>query len=443
MKAVAAKKRKKGSTMTAKEKEDQEDKELEEKCEKWCGRVIKLAIFLPMLLNFVLLPAFEFVGRPTMVLDDRVDLAGTQAIVTGGCGAIGRHTAALLAEAGASVVLGCRSPSADAARDALALVEQSSGEGVALDHAVWPLDLDDAASVMRFVARFRAERAAGDEALPLKLLLNNAGTRSACGVTAAGVESAFSSNYLGHFLLTKLLLPTLSAAKPSRIVSVACREGFLRPAAWRDGKVAAWLSRPMPLAEDVDVSSGAVIASVDELGALTLERCNPAAAYANSKLALLAFSAELERRLRRSGDRNAGVVSHALNPNTIASGFAASGTIVAKSSMRAKVMGYFPPFWLLKKFFGKVSGATTRSVEHGARAVFHVATARALAKRGGFYDDTFGAFANCGKAAATCGRVDREWEPAAMRSGGVELYRSSNALVKQILAADSEEEAEA
>ena len=370
-----------GKALRDAEKEERKDKELEEACEKWCGRIIKLAFFVPLLLNGIVMPLVEYSGRPTMVLDSAVDMTDVQAIVTGGCGAIGRRTAALLAESGASVVLACRDPSSERAGDALArLVDASEARGgnLELQHTVWPIDMADTASVRRFAARFVAERSA----LPLKLLLNNAGTRDACAVTPeAGIESAFASNFVGHFLLTKLLLPTLRAAKPARVVSVACREGYLRSAAWRDGKVAAWLGRRLPIPDEVDASSAAVVAAYaegagsaaaaaaaeedDPFGetdaaaadaqtpaALALTRCIPATAYANSKLALVAFSFELERRLRRSGARNEGVVSHVINPNVVASTFAARGNAAPKSSLRAKVMAYFPPFWLLQKAYG-------------------------------------------------------------------------------------------
>ena len=95
-----------------------------------------------------------------------------------------------------------------------------------------------------------------------------------------------------------------------------------------------------------------------------------------------------------------------------------------------------------------VSGAMTRSVEHGARAVLHVATARALGQRGAFYDDTFGAFTQCGRAPAACGRVTPSWLPAAAtdQQAAAALYTSTNALVaaaQQAAETGSAEEAEA
>ena len=56
----------------------------------------------------------------------------------------------------------------------------------------------------------------------LQLLVNNAGLILGKRiVTADGLEAQFVTNYLSHFLLTNLLLPTLQASAPSRIVNVS------------------------------------------------------------------------------------------------------------------------------------------------------------------------------------------------------------------------------
>lgn len=47
-------------------------------------------------------------------------------------------------------------------------------------------------------------------------------------VTADGVEATLATNFLGPFLLTDLLLPTLRRSAPSRVVSVASRYGRTR-----------------------------------------------------------------------------------------------------------------------------------------------------------------------------------------------------------------------
>ena len=57
----------------------------------------------------------------------------------------------------------------------------------------------------------------------LDILINNAGIM-ACpfAKTVDGIESQFGTNYIGHFLLTNLIMPKILAAGPgSRIVNVS------------------------------------------------------------------------------------------------------------------------------------------------------------------------------------------------------------------------------
>jgi NAD(P)-dependent dehydrogenase (short-subunit alcohol dehydrogenase family) len=80
-----------------------------------------------------------------------------------------------------------------------------------------PLQLDDLNSVRECAALFLARQ------LPLHLLVNNAGLAGDKGQTRQGFEMAFGVNHLGHFLLTQLLLDTLKASAPARVVTVASR----------------------------------------------------------------------------------------------------------------------------------------------------------------------------------------------------------------------------
>ncbi len=87
-----------------------------------------------------------------------IDLAGTNAVVTGGHVGLGLETTRALSKAGASVTVGARNP--DRAAPALAGLERVE---------VGQLDLLDPASIDAFARRYV------DSALPLHILINNAG----------------------------------------------------------------------------------------------------------------------------------------------------------------------------------------------------------------------------------------------------------------------------
>jgi NAD(P)-dependent dehydrogenase (short-subunit alcohol dehydrogenase family) len=76
------------------------------------------------------------------------------------------------------------------------------------------LDLASLASVRAFAASFQQSHER------LDLLFNNAGIMAIPrSVTADGFETQFGTNYLGHFALTGLLLPTLLATLHSRVIT--------------------------------------------------------------------------------------------------------------------------------------------------------------------------------------------------------------------------------
>jgi NAD(P)-dependent dehydrogenase (short-subunit alcohol dehydrogenase family) len=114
---------------------------------------------------------------------------------------------------GAHVFLACRSlePAEGAANALRARLGAGAGK---VD--VLALDLADLASVRAGAAKFLAT------GLPLHLLVNNAGVMATpLGKTAQGHELQSGTNHVGHFLLTKLLLPRLEASAPARVVNVS------------------------------------------------------------------------------------------------------------------------------------------------------------------------------------------------------------------------------
>lgn len=125
------------------------------------------------------------------------------------------------------------------------------------------------------------------------------------------------------------------------------------------------------------------------------EECDPAKLYADSKLAQLVFSVQLERRLRGSvaDDRRSikapasGVISLAVDPQEVATRFSEKGLDPLASpasltgrgvSLKSRVLMLFPPFRLVAWVFGGIKNvvvhAMKRSVNHGAKAIYHAAT---------------------------------------------------------------------
>jgi NAD(P)-dependent dehydrogenase (short-subunit alcohol dehydrogenase family) len=182
-------------------------------------------------------------------------LHGKRAVVTGGTSGIGRATATALVAAGAEVILAARDPAR--ADEALREIAEHAPGGRA---AFEVLDLACLASVASFAARIAAR---GDA---LDILVNNAGVMALPQrrVTADGFEMQLGVNHLGHFALTARLLPLLRRAPAARVVGVTSLSHRL-------GRI-----------------------HFDDLQA---ERAyGPWRAYSQSKLAVLLFALELQRR---------------------------------------------------------------------------------------------------------------------------------------------------
>ena len=148
----------------------------------------------------------------TLMCDPKLlqkDLSGRVYIVTGANSGAGLATATQLVRQGAHVVGGCRR--VDAGKQAFAELANERGSAEVME-----LDLASLASVRRFAEAFISKHDRLDG------LVNNAGVM-ACpeGKTEDGFETQFGVNHLGHFLLTELLLETLKASAPSRIVCVS------------------------------------------------------------------------------------------------------------------------------------------------------------------------------------------------------------------------------
>ena len=150
---------------------------------------------------------FTFQSTTDDVLDG-VDLSGRRFVITGAASGLGEESTRALAAHGASILMLARDPqkNADAAERVRAAVPDAD---VSLD----TVDLADLASVRAFADRYL------ESGRPIDVLMNNAGVM-ACpfGHTTDGFEMQFGTNHLGHFELTRLLQPAVTAGVDPRIV---------------------------------------------------------------------------------------------------------------------------------------------------------------------------------------------------------------------------------
>jgi NAD(P)-dependent dehydrogenase (short-subunit alcohol dehydrogenase family) len=195
--------------------------------------------------------------------------SGRTAVVTGASSGIGRETARVLAERGATVILACRNVTkGEATADAIA----SSTPGRSTPHVI-RLDLASLASVREAAEEIRAE-------FPrLDLLINNAGVMTIpFGLSDDGFELTFATNHLGHFALTGLLLEPLLATPGSRVVTVS------------------------------SIAHRRADSHVQNIE--TEHEYDPEQAYARSKLANLLFAYELQHRLRTATAETISLAAH-------------------------------------------------------------------------------------------------------------------------------------
>lgn len=201
-------------------------------------------------------------------------LKGKICLITGATDGIGLATAHALAQTGATTVIVGRSPQKTAA--VLEHIRSQSGNPNVESLLA---DLSVQAQVRQLAADFMARH---DR---LHVLVNNAGAYFAeRSESVDGIEMTFALNHLGYFLLTNLLLPTLKASAPARIVNVSSGAHF-------GGNI-----------------------NFDDLQGR--EKFSGWAAYANSKLANVLFTYELARRLEGTG-----VTVNALHPGFVATHF--------------------------------------------------------------------------------------------------------------------------
>jgi NAD(P)-dependent dehydrogenase (short-subunit alcohol dehydrogenase family) len=199
-------------------------------------------------------------------------MIGKICLVTGATDGIGKVTARVLAERGATVIgVGRDQTKIDAT---LAEVGDTPGSLEFLK-----ADLSSLAQIRSLAAEFKRKY---DH---LHVLINNAGALfSRYRESVDGIEMTFALNHLSYFLLTNLLLDTITVSAPARIINVSS-----------------------------DAHEGSTI-NFDDLG--HRRHYDGWASYGASKLANILFTYELARRLQGTG-----VTVNAVHPGFVNTNF--------------------------------------------------------------------------------------------------------------------------
>ena len=236
-------------------------------------------------------------------------MQGRICLITGGTNGIGKSTAQGLARLGATVVIVGR----DAQKAAQVTNEIRAATGNENVDSLLA-DLSSQQEVRRLASDFKSKYP------QLHVLLNNAGgTFTTRQLSVDGIEMTLALNHLAYFLLTNLLLDTIKASAPARIINV---------------------------------SSGAHSSGKIDFANLQGERSYSSfGPYGNSKLANILFTTELARRLAGTG-----VTGNALHPGFTSTGFGKNN----------------PGF--LMKIMGAVVPLIARSPEKGAETSIYLAS---------------------------------------------------------------------
>ncbi|BBY63414.1 SDR family NAD(P)-dependent oxidoreductase [Mycolicibacterium helvum] len=193
------------------------------------------------------------------------NLTGKRIIVTGATNGVGLGTTRALARAGAHVIMAVRNTELGAQRAA----------EIGGSTEVLKVDLADLASVRAFAGTLDGD---------VDILVNNAGVLTDHRhETVDGFEATLGTNMLGPFALTNLVFTRVR----SQIINVAS-----------DGHRMATLR-------------------LDDMHLRT--KWTALSAYGHSKLAMMLWGLELDRRLRAA---NSGVVTHLIHPGWVASNLA-------------------------------------------------------------------------------------------------------------------------
>ncbi|XP_057480236.1 short-chain dehydrogenase TIC 32 B, chloroplastic-like isoform X1 [Actinidia eriantha] len=205
------------------------------------------------------------------------------AIVTGATSGIGAETARVLAKRGVKVVI----PARDVKR-AAEVRESIQKESPEAEIILLEIDLSSFASVKRFCSEFLSL------GLPLNILINNAGKFSQkLEFSEDKIEMTFATNYLGHFLLTELLM--------EKMLETAANTGIQGRIINVSSVIHTWVKRDNFCFSKM----------------LNPKSYNGTRAYAQSKLANILHTKEVARKLKA---RNARVTVNAVHPGIVKTG---------------------------------------------------------------------------------------------------------------------------
>ncbi|XP_070167746.1 retinol dehydrogenase 12-like [Polyergus mexicanus] len=275
----------------------------------------------------------------TKMCTSNARLDGKTVVITGASGGIGKETARDFYGRGARVILACRNMEkaneavVDIKNNPPSRIKKDEYQNIAGEIVIYSLDLASLKSVRDCAKNLLTKEAA------IHILVNNAGVAMIpYEKTEDGIETTLQTNYLGHFLLTLLLMPKMQSSSPG------CRI--------------------------VNVSSFTYILGDIDFDDINLEKSyTPLKGYTQSKLANILFTKELARRLTEANIH--GINVYSLHPGLIP-------TEISRHASNSMFLGAGFVYNFLTWLFFK-------NVEEGAQTTIYCSVDEKTANETGLY----------------------------------------------------------